>query len=1032
MDDIKAVIANVTDVIRLKHEVSSGDVHTLEGMYQTVINLLKESEIQFDSVELSESQAKISVYFVLQKFIQCIQILLLKLGKELENIGNLSEGPYLSVADVDHVSCLLQFVFKFGIVSHLEPSIQGIMISKISHFYTEFTPRQKYGMLLENSLFIHVICKAIEIRNIVTKNLLPEIIASYMQLCFSPNSARLIDMKDRKRCLQVLNEIIESWISKSRLIQEIFVLQGNPETRLSPKWLREKCGSILSRTLLEKEGMKAIISAVVENSRDSDFKTAGWEHIVALSSIISTLPSKGIPAKKYCISIGHQAIELISDSRKDNSEAMHVVRKVAVTTLHALYEKYHSESDILESIICKPLSECCFTIGKEKMFHENVSSEEINDCIENLHDICISIGIVPDVALSALIKPYLKIFFQLICDTNETSSHLNLLTKELLCKSLKCSDDLKAEEMFFSMYGQIKSTELGIKTPLINLKFEVDANGNVCPIANNKFFEPSEVLQHQDIKVNVLLDILSNMDNSGFIGVVFISLLKIICDPSKNFPNEINEDKIIMTPEDRAVQALKNNETRFITFGLLTTMCETYNPNTLLSDVSQIISFIKTMLQSLDNNSLEMLGTCASVLGICLMSDMTSEEKSELLSVVPLLQKICGNNNLDKHTRDLLSDLTIAISTYGAVNETSMDAFSVLMKEQMKKFENMDLSKETQPKCNEETTLPSQAAPLLVDTDRDTVLNSSGRDQSSSSEDTIKNSSKETHSTSVTDSIANEEDFNLSFSQSLDEVFDPSPAIKGGSIRYLTKCIERKLPIAFKKLDKLVEIFVECLDNQDSFVYLSAVQALAVIGSLSVSNIASESLLKKLINIFMRDSETKTQKNNSNNTIDAKMKVGEIIMRIIRHMGDMGPYHASILLPEFLKGSRHVNPDMRASCLSNFSELAPMAPYYLSQIQQEINECLSSTAKSDPDPMVRRAAVHAIRNLITKLGSNFIQIFSNVTKQMYRTLKFLYERDEDTAVQLHAQLALEELDNIMRETIFKKQTLSKKITVLPI
>lgn len=47
-------------------------------------------------------------------------------------------------------------------------------------------------------------------------------------------------------------------------------------------------------------------------------------------------------------------------------------------------------------------------------------------------------------------------------------------------------------------------------------------------------------------------------------------------------------------------------------------------------------------------------------------------------------------------------------------------------------------------------------------------------------------------------------------------------------------------------------------------------------------------------------------------------------------------------------------------------------------------------------------------------------------------LKQSYEKDPDHVVQLHAQLALEALDLLMRDVLFAKSTnLEKKIVVLP-
>ena len=56
-------------------------------------------------------------------------------------------------------------------------------------------------------------------------------------------------------------------------------------------------------------------------------------------------------------------------------------------------------------------------------------------------------------------------------------------------------------------------------------------------------------------------------------------------------------------------------------------------------------------------------------------------------------------------------------------------------------------------------------------------------------------------------------------------------------------------------------------------------------------------------------------------------------------------------------------------------------------------------------------------------------------KQFYSVIKRSYQHDDDQVVQLHAQLALEALDQIMRDVMFhsaqeKHKTMEKKITIL--
>lgn len=60
-----------------------------------------------------------------------------------------------------------------------------------------------------------------------------------------------------------------------------------------------------------------------------------------------------------------------------------------------------------------------------------------------------------------------------------------------------------------------------------------------------------------------------------------------------------------------------------------------------------------------------------------------------------------------------------------------------------------------------------------------------------------------------------------------------------------------------------------------------------------------------------------------------------------------------------------------------------------------------------------------------------LQVLSDVLLDLYRALKWVVRSDPDDVAVLHAQLALQELDDVMKRYIFPEQKLEKKITVLP-
>lgn len=59
------------------------------------------------------------------------------------------------------------------------------------------------------------------------------------------------------------------------------------------------------------------------------------------------------------------------------------------------------------------------------------------------------------------------------------------------------------------------------------------------------------------------------------------------------------------------------------------------------------------------------------------------------------------------------------------------------------------------------------------------------------------------------------------------------------------------------------------------------------------------------------------------------------------------------------------------------------------------------------------------------------QVLGDVLLELYRALKWVVRSDPDEVAVLHAQIALEELDDVMKRFIFPQQKLEKRIVVLP-
>lgn len=92
--------------------------------------------------------------------------------------------------------------------------------------------------------------------------------------------------------------------------------------------------------------------------------------------------------------------------------------------------------------------------------------------------------------------------------------------------------------------------------------------------------------------------------------------------------------------------------------------------------------------------------------------------------------------------------------------------------------------------------------------------------------------------------------------------------------------------------------------------------------------------------------------------------------------------------------------------------------------------CVHAIVTTDKQIEPRRAAVTVIRQLLRGLGHEMICFLKDAILPIYHELKLIYNSDEDDVMKLQAQLALEELNENMKDFIFPTPKLN--IDVKPI
>ncbi|CAB3372334.1 Hypothetical predicted protein [Cloeon dipterum] len=252
----------------------------------------------------------------------------------------------------------------------------------------------------------------------------------------------------------------------------------------------------------------------------------------------------------------------------------------------------------------------------------------------------------------------------------------------------------------------------------------------------------------------------------------------------------------------------------------------------------------------------------------------------------------------------------------------------------------------------------------------------------------------------------------LSFKESLEEAADEEIPVKGHGYLSLTKLIRNKDQYSKEQAAELFQLAVSGMEHDDSYVYLAAV---GMMSALILENLA---LLPKLAENY----------NKQELSLPLRNRIGEALLQVCKNLGEVAGSQRQILLNVYLSGAKDANPTHRASSLSNLGEACKVLGYRVSSDLQEILLCAQGLSTSDPDMHVRRAAALLLALLLQGLGTQAVNTLGSSSLDVYRTMKELAQSSDET-LRLQAQLALEELNRGIKESIFKPQPMERHIYI---
>ncbi|KAL3185258.1 hypothetical protein MRX96_031122 [Rhipicephalus microplus] len=238
--------------------------------------------------------------------------------------------------------------------------------------------------------------------------------------------------------------------------------------------------------------------------------------------------------------------------------------------------------------------------------------------------------------------------------------------------------------------------------------------------------------------------------------------------------------------------------------------------------------------------------------------------------------------------------------------------------------------------------------------------------------------------------------------------------IRGHAFIQLRRRLLQNSAELWQQRDKLLEACHGGIQDEDSCVYLGAIQALSVLVEKDLDHLlpwlAEQLSLEQL-------------------SVEARLNLGEVLLRVTKNIGDIAPKYRNLLLNSFLCAAKHSDQVIRCSAVSSLGELCGKLGYSFVPITQEILNCLRGLTR-DPDAMVCHASVLALGRIIERMSQKIFQVIPNEVKDIYRDLKHLYSTTSDSVTKLQAQLAIENLNAATEKFLRSQPHMEKRIQIL--
>ncbi|CAH7065874.1 Tango6 [Phodopus roborovskii] len=762
----------------------------------------------------------------------------------------------LSVSQQKTVQSVLQFVVTLGVCPYLMPGV-GVPL----RYRTEFGAVVQDVVCLEAAPHatrrLYICCRVLlelaqhaSLGSLIFCRHFGDIAAGLCQLGFCPIKRKppapveeVLTEEERTLSRGSLRDILDQ-VYQPLAVRELLILQGGPpqsctdiKTPLrghTPAWLRRLCGQLLSERLMRPNGVQAVVRGILEGAgagaaggSDAEATAADWKKCDLIAKILASCPQQSLSPESYYKDICPQILDLFHF--QDKLTARQFQRVATTTFLTMSRECPELASKYLLQPMLAPLHRCLTSaeIPESDMVPGTilVTEEELSRCVEDVFKVYVVANEPLPVLLDALL-PLLGVFFSLYCFTKQSVSHIRSLCQEILLWILVKLERKKAIASLKGFSG------LDRAAPSLHpqCQFRAAMHGGIVITVKEATSDDEDEALYQKVsseqsQMEHLGDLLSHCQQCGLAGDFFILCLKelshLIVENEAEFKPMPSCYTNLLELEQYQALLIEDQERKLLVLQLLAVLCERMSEQ-IFTHITQVVDFVAATLQracaslaheaksTVESQTLSMsMGLVAVMLGGAVQ--LKSSDFAVLKQLLPLLEKV-SNTYPDPVIQELAVDLRITISTHGAFSTeaVSMAAQSTLNKK------DPEWKTEEQQQTSHDTSI--EVAQNHSEQERDPPRTSpESKEPSTATSQSPRNITTE------------------QFQEVLLSAYDPQVPTRAAALRTLSRWVEQREARALEEQKKLLQIFLENLEHEDTFVYLSAIQGKLVLTHSQVS-----------------------------------------------------------------------------------------------------------------------------------------------------------------------------------------------------